>query len=82
MKTVAEKQPSTPPKAKKHKSMDSDEDDSRTSKVIKDQQLVRKDQLQVLILVRKTVRKATSVVHKVSDSGRTMVYSDLCFHQR
>ena len=26
-KTAAEKQPSTPPKAKKHKSMDSDEDD-------------------------------------------------------
>ena len=58
-KTVAEKQPSTPPKAKKHKSMDADEDDQEPQNepgtsfncstyqfdlFIKDQQPVRKDQ--------------------------------------
>ena len=81
MKTVAEKQPSELPKAKKHKPMDSDEDDEELQMSLellqtlnplyqyflffKDQQQVLKDQLPVTTLRMKTVSTATNKVHEV-----------------
>ena len=77
---TAEKQPNTPQKAKKYKLMDSDEDDAKPQNepgtssdsettvyyfFNKDEQQIRKDQLQVLILVMKTVSTAMRTVHRV-----------------
>ena len=71
---VAEKQPSELPKAKKHNSLDSDEDDeepqnelgtSSNSQPIAPVFLICMDQLPVQFLVTKTVSIATRKVHKV-----------------
>ena len=75
------RKPSDLPSAKKHKPKDSDEDDeepqnepgtSSTSQPVlpvlplhQDQQPVRRDHLPVHILAMKTVRRATSIVHRV-----------------
>ena len=86
-KTVAEKQPSELPKAKKHKSMGSDEDDEEPQTslepletlslryqyylFIKDHQPVRKDQLPMQFLVTKTVSIAMNSV-QIQDPERTL----------
>ena len=79
-KTLAEKQPSELPKAKKRKPLDSDEDDEEPQNdpgtssnsrpvvhclFLKDQLQVHKKQLPVTALRMKTVSTATNIVHEV-----------------